>query len=104
MGDLDAKARLHMKDFEESEELLQACLQGGEVDPADALALEMPGRYEEARRAFERVTTLVAASKAEFKKVQIHFSALNTKSDEFWLLWDEALLPKDVILHPQKVS
>jgi len=100
--DLESRVRLLQKEFEESEELLQACLQGGDVDPADALCLEVPEKYDEARKIFDKTNLLLQSTKAEYKKVQVHFSATQTKSSDFFLLWDDAFFPKDVLIQPTK--
>eukprot|EP00929_Paragymnodinium_shiwhaense_P059965 TRINITY_DN29991_c0_g2_i1.p1 TRINITY_DN29991_c0_g2~~TRINITY_DN29991_c0_g2_i1.p1 ORF type:complete len:1499 (-),score=434.72 TRINITY_DN29991_c0_g2_i1:563-5059(-) len=101
--DLESVVRHTQKDFEEQEELLNACLQTADLDPADPLRMDMPWRFEEAREAIDRASSLVEATKAEYRRVQAHFSC-TAKCDEFFLLWDEALLPADVLAFQTKVK
>lgn len=102
--DLDVAVRQLKVDFEEKEEILQACLQGGDIDPADPLRLELPGQFQDARESFERIMGLLEATKSEYRKVQGHFMTTCSKSEEFMLLWDAALFPEDVMIHPEKAK
>mmetsp|Transcript_76858 Transcript_76858/g.213520 ORF Transcript_76858/g.213520 Transcript_76858/m.213520 type:complete len:1164 (-) Transcript_76858:106-3597(-) len=99
--DLEVSVRVIYKDFLQNVELFQACLQTGELDADDPLRMEMPERFEHAQDAFDKALALVEATKAEFKKVQGYFCSTSS-SDDFLVLWDDVLLPPDILSLPSK--
>lgn len=91
-------------EFQERHETMQMILQYFE-DPADAFRLRMP---EEFARAKARIDDLVAQkerAKDKYAKLLSWFQIKAMKSSEFCLLWDNLLVPSDLIVNkPEKVK
>eukprot|EP00927_Polykrikos_kofoidii_P011867 TRINITY_DN15075_c0_g1_i1.p1 TRINITY_DN15075_c0_g1~~TRINITY_DN15075_c0_g1_i1.p1 ORF type:complete len:1487 (-),score=267.22 TRINITY_DN15075_c0_g1_i1:141-4601(-) len=90
-------------EFDEQYDLLQACLQSGDLDAVDPFRLDLPDMFEVGRTRFEQVAETLEAAKAEYKRVQAYFLC-TVKSDEFFLMWDNALIGKDVMEMPAKAK
>mmetsp|Transcript_12751 Transcript_12751/g.31697 ORF Transcript_12751/g.31697 Transcript_12751/m.31697 type:complete len:1262 (+) Transcript_12751:44-3829(+) len=103
MEDLDQAVRNLRKEFDETDELLRGCLQE-DLDPTDPMRFELPQEFQRAKVAFENTKMLLESAKAEYKQVQTHFVADKMPSEQFFLLWDEALLPGDILALPAKAA
>jgi hypothetical protein len=101
--ELDRALRDLFEHFQQQEEVLQACLQSDELEADDVLRMELPNRFEEGQRTFENARLILESAKAEFKKMQLHF-VTTLKVDEFFLLWDDLLLPTEALMKPAKIQ
>lgn len=92
------------KNLEKHDELLCACLQSGELNETDSMRLEMPNLMNDAKTTVNRAQGLLQSATTSYKTLQTYFNATDLKSHELFLLWDDALFPRDILADPKKVT
>ncbi|CAK9112213.1 unnamed protein product [Durusdinium trenchii] len=103
---LDKSAKIAFEDFDlcvtalhsefvQKHEMMQMILSYFE-DPADPFKLQMPKIYLEAKDKLDELNTLKDTAKAQVLK---WFKVQAMKSNEFCLLWDNLLIPANMIIN-----
>merc|ERR1712061_96283 len=85
-------------EFTERHETMQMILQYFE-DPADQFKLRMPGEFEKAKEAIDDLVNVKDQGKEKYSQLLAWFKIQGMKSSEFCMLWDNFLMPGDLIVN-----
>merc|ERR1719162_2597013 len=68
-------------------------------DPADPFRLRMPEEFAKAKECIDDLVNLKDSAKDRYLKLLSWFKIAGMKSSEFCLIWDNLLVPGDLILN-----
>lgn len=102
--DFDQVVNALHAEFQERHETMQMILQYFE-DPADAFRLRMPEEFARAKTCIDDLVAQKERAKDKYAKLLNWFQIKGMKSSDFCLLWDNLLVPSDLIVNkPEKVK
>merc|ERR1712137_15786 len=104
LEDHDACVNALAAEFEQNHQTMQMILSYFE-DPADAFKLQMPGHFAVAKEKVGTLLKLREDSKMKYEKLLGYFKMGKTKSSDFFMMWDNFLVPSELILNrPEKMK
>lgn len=96
--DFDSCVKILEQDFNKQNEIMTMILQHCE-DPADPFRLRMPQEFAEAKGTIESLVKLKDEVKQHYAELLRYFNVKAMKSSDFCLLWDNFLVPPDLIVN-----
>jgi hypothetical protein len=97
LEDVDQAIRTVEAEFASKKEMMHMVLQYIE-DPADNFKLQMPGRFAQIMNLVGKLINARDSIKEKYMKVLRWFKILGMNSGDFCLLWDDFLIPGDMIM------
>merc|ERR1712151_331906 len=96
--DFDQCVNTLQSEFTERHETMQMILQYFE-DPADQFKLRMPGEFETAKERIEEMVEVSKSAKEGYAQLLAWFKIQGMKSSEFCFMWDNLIVPGDLIIN-----